>query len=200
MRFTLAGALLLVATFPLAAQAQAGDPRAPVQALSDGLITIMKAGASAGRAGRAATIGPVVDKSFDIPAMTRLAIGAPWTTLSPADQSGLVAAFRRLTVAQYAANFDGYSGQSIAVDPNVSARGTDRLVRTTLKDPKDGPIAISYRLRGSGGGWRIIDVYYRNSVSQLAIRRADFASVLQKGGARALIAHLDQLAARSTGF
>lgn len=200
MRTRFAAALMLGAALPAAAMAQANDPKAPVQALSDGLIAIMKAGAGAGKAGRASMIAPTIDKSFDLALMTRLAVGAPWTTLSPADQAGLVAAFRRLTIAQYAANFDGFSGQTISISPTVDARGSDRLVRTTLNDPKEGAVAIAYRLRQSGGSWRIIDVYYKNSVSQLAIRRADFATVLQKGGAKALIAHLDQLAARSNGF
>ena len=102
-----------------------------------------------------------------------------------------------MTIAQYASNFSSYSGQSFAIDPNVSARGSDRLVRTTLKNPKGSPVAISYRLRQSGGAWKIIDVFYRNSISQLATRRSDFASVLQSGGARALITHLDALSAKA---
>jgi phospholipid transport system substrate-binding protein len=41
----------------------------------------------------------------------------------------------------------------------------------------------------------VIDVFYRNSISQLASRHADFADTLSKGGAPALIAHLNRLAA-----
>jgi phospholipid transport system substrate-binding protein len=70
-------------------------------------------------------------------------------------------------------------------------------VRTTLSAPKDDALAIAYRLRQSGGKWRVIDVYYRNAISQLATRRADFAGVFAKGGAKALITHLDALAAKS---
>ena len=181
------------------AVAQAGDPAlAPVQSLDSALIATMKAGASAGMKGRMARIAPAIDQSFDLALMTRLAVGPSWTTIPAADQQALVSAFRRMTVAQYASNFDGYSGQSFVVAPNVETRGGDKLVRTTLKD-KGGDVAIAYRLRQSGGGWKIIDVFYKNSISQIATRRSDFAGILQKGGAKALVAHLNALAAKAGG-
>jgi phospholipid transport system substrate-binding protein len=67
-------------------------------------------------------------------------------------------------------------------------------VRTTLVVPRGSSEPLNYRLRQSGGAWKIIDVYYRNAISQLATRRSDFARVMQKGGAPSLIAHLNRLA------
>jgi len=196
MRFPILAALAVTA-LPTVALAQSDPAAAPVQALDNGLLSIMKS--HGGTAARAAAIQPVVDRSFDLPLMTRLSVGAAWTTMSPADQQALVGAFRRLTVSSYASNFNGWSGQSFTIAPQVETRGGDKLVRTTLNNPKGGPVAISYRLRQSGGGWRIIDVFYKNSISQLATRRSDFAAVLQSGGAKALVAHLNSLAAKAGG-
>jgi phospholipid transport system substrate-binding protein len=180
------------------AAAQTADPaRAPVQTLDDALIGIMKGGSSLGTQGRIAKIGPVVDQTFDIPLITRLSVGPDWVKVAPADQTALVSAMRRMTVAQYAANFSSWSGHSFAIDPRIETRGADKLVRTTLTAPKEDSVPIAYRLRQTGGKWRVIDVYYRNAISQLATRRADFASVFAKGGAKALISHLDALAAKS---
>lgn len=203
MRSPIAGLLLaaLVAPAPLFSpplHAQTTDPaRTTVDALDTGLIAIMKARGTA--ASRAAAIAPVIDRTFDLPLMTRLAVGTSWTTIAPADQQGLVAAFRRMTISQYANNFSSWSGESFAVDANIQARGSDKLVRTTLNSAGKAGIPISYRLRQSGGSWKIIDVFYRNSISQIATRRSDFAGVLAKGGAKALIAHLDRLAAKGAG-
>lgn len=189
-------ALTLLLT-PAAAFAQAEDPaRTVVQTLDDGLIAIMKSGKAAGVAGRTALIRPVVDRTFDLPLMTRLVIGPSWNTIAPADQTALVAAFRRMTVGQYARNFDSWSGESFAVAPQVEERAGDKLVRTTLHG-SGAPVSISYRLRQSGGQWKIIDVFYKNAISQLATRRADFSAILASGGPKALIAHLDQLATKS---
>lgn len=190
-------AAVLCAASALAAPlvAQAADPAAgAVQTLDEGLIATMKAG---GYPARAARIAPVVDQVYDVPLITRLSVGSGWATIAPAEQTALVAAMRRLTIAQYASNFSGFSGQSFTIDPKVEARGGDRLVRTTLRQPKDDSVGIGYRLRQGGGRWRIVDVYYNNAISQLATRRADFEAVFARGGAKALIAHLDQLTAKA---
>ena len=179
------------------ALAQSADPAAgTVEALHSALLAIMRAGAAAGQAGRARQIAPAVDRTFDVPQMTRLAVGPSWTSIATADQAALVAAFRSMTIAQYAKNFDSFSGERFVMTPQVETRGGDKLVRTTLVVPGGNPESLGYRLRQSGGQWKIIDVYYRNSISQLATRRADFARVLASGGAKALVAHLNELAAR----
>ena len=186
-----------IAAMALAApvMAESTDPaRAPVQSLSDGLIGIMKNAGKLGFSGRAAQIAPVVDRAFDLPLTARLTVGTAWTAATPADRTALIAAFRKLTVNQYAANFDGYSGQTFVVDPKVEVRGSDRVVRTTLTQPKGEAVKIAYRLRQSGAEWKIIDVFYQNSISSLATRRADFQSILDKGGVKALVGHVNALA------
>lgn len=184
---------------PVAASAQAADPaRATIEQLDAGLLAIMKAGKAAGVAGRASRVAPVVDRTFDLALTTRLSVGPAWNGFSPADQTGLVAAMRRLTISQYARNFDDWHGETFAIAPQVEARGSDRLVRTTLNS-RGSAVALAYRLRQNASGWRIIDVFYKNAISQLATRRSDFAAVVARGGAKALIAHLDALAAKTGG-
>jgi phospholipid transport system substrate-binding protein len=196
MRKILSLMLALSPVASLPAMAQASDPAAAtVGALDNGLLAIMHAGAAAGQAGRAREIAPVIDRAFDLPLMARLSVGPAWNGFTPHDQQALIAAFRTMSVAQYAKNFDGWSGERFTIQPQVETRGTDRLVRTTLTSPGGTSEVLDYRLRQDGGTWRIIDVYYRNAISQLATRRSDFAAVVAKGGAPALIAHLDRLAA-----
>ncbi len=196
MRKLITGALplLLLSAFSTPATAQTDPARVTVQALDNGLLAIMKEKGS--EKSRAQSIAPIIDRAFDLPLMTRLAVGPSWTTIAPGDQQALVAAFRRMTIAQYSTNFDSWSGESFAIAPVVETRAGDKLVRTTLNEPGKDPIAISYRLRPSGGEWKIIDVFYRNSISQIAMRRSDFSSVLAREGAKALVAHLDNLAAK----
>lgn len=185
-------AALLAAPAPAFAESE--SVTATVQQLDDSLLALMKARGSLHA--REMQIAPAIERAFDLPLMMRLSVGPGWTAIAPADQQALLAAFRRLTVAQYAANFDQWSGESFTIAPNVEARGTDRLVRTTLGVPGKEAVAISYRLREIDGRWRIIDIFYRNAISQIALRRSDFAAVLAKGGARALTAHLDSLSAK----
>lgn len=198
MRFLLAMATLTpVATASLSvpALAQTADPAiSTVEVLDAGLVRIMRAGGTA--PARAKLIAPVLDRTFDLPLMTRLAVGPEWVKLTPADQQALVDAFKRMTIAEYSRNFDSFSGETFDVSPKVESRGGDKVVRTVLKVPKGAPVSIAYRLRQSGGSWRIIDVFYMNAVSQIATRRSDFGTVLQKGGAKALVARMNAIAAK----
>jgi len=186
-------AMMVLGAAPVVAQAQVGDPAAQtVEMLDNGLLATMKT--PGGQAARARVIAPVVDRTFDIALMARLSVGPAWTSFSPAEQASVVSAFRAMTVAQYAANFDGYSGEKFAIAGPVETRGGDKLVRTTLTGGGANE-SLNYRLRDGGGSWKIIDVYYRNAISQLATRRSDFAAVIAKGGASALVGHLNRLAA-----
>jgi phospholipid transport system substrate-binding protein len=177
------------------ARAQPSDPAAAqVEAFDASLIETMKAGKALGYQGRVRKLDPVVRRAFDIPTMIRFAVGPSWPSLSAADQQSLTNAFARLTTAGWARNFDDYEGERFEVDPKVVTRGPDKVVTTRLIPPHDPPTTIMYRMRQSGGAWKIIDVYYNGAISELTTRRADFASTLTKGGAPALVAHLNALA------
>lgn len=192
-RRALAGAVVVFA-LPAAARAAAADPAAArIEVFDAALIDTMKAAKSLGVQGRFHKLEPAVDRAFDIPTMIRFAVGPTWPTIPPAQQQALTDAFRRLTVASYAHSLDGYSGERIEVDPNVITRGPDKVVQTHLTSPGAAPVTIAYRMREFSGVWKIIDVFYGGAISQLTTRRADFASILAKGGAPALIAHLDAL-------
>jgi phospholipid transport system substrate-binding protein len=175
--------------FAPAALAAPADPAAArVDTLQNALIEMMKSGG--GPKDRARKITPAVDAAFDLPTMTRFAVGPKWAQMTPAQQSALVAAFTRLTVANYAHNFDKFGGERFDIDPNVQTRGADKIVQSKLIPAHDKPVALIYRMRQTPDGWKIIDVYY-DGVSQLTTRRSDFAQPVASGGAEGLLSHLN---------
>ena len=191
----LVAATLSLPSLPALADAPSNDPAArQIATFSDTLLDCMRQAKQLGVTGRYNKLKPVVEQTFDLPSMTRLAIGASWGTLSPADQQQLVVAFERMTIANYARNFDGYNGEKFTIDPNVQTRGEDRLVQTTLVSPHDAPVPFIYRMRDAGGGaWKIIDVYLNGYVSELATRRSDFSSTIASGGPDALLKRINSL-------
>ena len=70
---------------------------------------------------------PAIEQAFDIPGMTALSVGPSWSSISPADQKALIEAFDRMTIANYARNFDSYSGEKFTVDPAVTERGSRQV-------------------------------------------------------------------------
>jgi phospholipid transport system substrate-binding protein len=177
--------------FGPAALAAPGDPAAArVDAFDNSLLATMKSGG--GVQERARKLTPAVDAAFDIPTMTRFAVGLKWAQMTPAQQKALIDAFTRLSVASYAHNFDKYGGERFEIDPNVQARGADKIVQVKLIPPHDKPVNLIYRMRQTPEGWKIIDVYY-DGVSQLTTRRSDFAQPVASGGADGLLGHLNTL-------
>lgn len=196
LRPALLAALAALAAAPAAVSlAQASDPAAAaIQSFDDTLLNVMKQAKSLGVEGRYRELQGPVERAFDLPTMTRFAVGPKWATFSAADQDALIKAFTRLSVATYAHNFDGYDGEKFTLDPNVQTRGPDKLVRTQLGGPRTKTHDLAYRMRQAADGrWKIIDVYSDN-ISQLATRRSDFSSTVNAGGAEALVQKINALA------
>ena len=196
MKPSILAAVLALAAAPAAAvHAQAADAGvAQIQALDASLLDTMKAAKSLGAEGRARKLTPAIQQAYDLPTMTRFAVGPKWAAMSPADQAALIQAFTRMTAASYAHNFDSYSGERFVVDPAVETRGPDKLVHAHILS-SGKPVDLTYRMRqATDGRWKIIDVYYRGSISELTTQRSDFASALDKGGAPALLKKINALA------
>jgi len=175
------------------------DPAAgQIESFDSALIATMKAGESLGVKGRMRKLEPAVEHAFNLPAMAQYAVGPAWAKFSDADKAAVIEAFKRYSVASYASNFSSFSGEVFTVDPKVEERGPDKLVRTRLVTAHHAPVDIVYRMRLSGGSWKIIDIFYQGSISQLTTRRSDFAATVNSGGASALVAHLNALTEKLT--
>jgi phospholipid transport system substrate-binding protein len=184
-----APALLTIPSQPV--QAQAADaPVAQVRGFYDALTASMKMGGSA--KGRYDKLRPAVEKAFDLPAMTATAIGPSFAAMSDADKKALIEAFTRMTVANYAKNFDSYGGETFTVEPASIARGNDKFVKSVMKT-KSESIAFNYRTHQVGGEWKVTDVYLAGNISQMAQKRSDFAGTLASGGASGLTKRMNAL-------
>jgi phospholipid transport system substrate-binding protein len=172
--------------------AAASDPATiQVQTLTDALLKSMKAGAGESMTDRYRGLEPVIEQVFAMPLITRLSVGPEWANFSPDQQKTLIAAYTRFTAANYAHNFHDFDGQKFEIDANVASRGDDKVVHTRVIPAHDVPVSLLYRMHEVDGSWRVVDVI-SDGVSQLALRRADFAVAIAAGGAPALIAHLNK--------
>jgi phospholipid transport system substrate-binding protein len=189
----LAFVLLLAPLGTTASMAQTDPAAAQIQSFYDALLDSMKNGKALGVQGRYNKLKPAVEQAYDLQTMTRFVSGPGWASFSPSDQQALVTAFERMTIANYAKNFDSFGGEKFTVDPAVQTRGTDKVVMSKLVTGSQ-TIPFNYRMRQSNGTWKIIDVYLNGSISQLATRRSDFSSTVSSGGAAALIKKINELA------
>ena len=190
----LALSALAMAAAPPAVYAQQADPAAAtIDKFDAAVLDVMKQAKKLGPRGRFEALQPVIERTFDLPAMTRFAVGSAWNTLSPEDRAALVKAFTRMTVATYAHNFDSYGGEKFTLE-KVDTRGLDKLVHTRLTG-SGAPTELAYRMRqDAGSAWKVIDVYYNSTVSSLLGQRSEYAGTLSSGGVQALIKKLNSRA------
>jgi phospholipid transport system substrate-binding protein len=193
-------AALLTLSWSLAAVAAADDssdtpatpPSTVVDSLNDTLLGVMKDAEALGYEGRCERLSPVLRNLYDIPFMAQKSVGRYWKTTSEAERQHLLETFTEFTIANYAGNFDDYSGQTFeTLGEEESTHGT-MIVRSRLVDPNGEETQLNYRLRPVDGEWKIIDVYLNGTVSELALRRSEYSSLIQREGLDSLIVALNQ--------
>lgn len=184
-------AVLLAAALFGQRTAAALDPQETVQNFYAVLLANMREGRVLGESGRYARLAPVVDRTFDVPAMIRLAIGPSWSTLTPTQQQQLTAAFAHYIAATYADQFDSYSGEQLQVTGQRSF-GADVIVQTRIVKANRETTQLDYLMHREQGSPMISDVYLDGSISQLAVHRSEFHSILQRQGVEGLVMALNR--------
>ena len=184
-----AGRLIGALCFAVAATAVAADDAATkvVARLNAVLLDVLEHAQQLGYQGRFDKIAPAVAETFDGDFMAEKAIGRYWKPLSDADRARWVALFREFLVANYAGNFDKYSGQKFDIRGADPDQNDTTVVHTTLVNPGADDVELNYRLHQTPAGPRIIDVYLKGTVSELALRRSDYTSVLERDGFEGLL-------------
>jgi len=191
-----AGVGLAMLAYPVhAAPASGGDT---VRELYDALLGTMKNGHILGQSGRFTQLEPVIRRSFDIPSMTRLSVGASWTGLSEAQRQQLTDSFGRYISAIYADRFDTYAGQKLQVTGEQS-NPAGSMVKSQIVKANGEPVKVDYMMRRTGDGWLISDIYLDGAISEVATRRSEFAAILRADGVDGLIAALNRKADMLTG-
>ena len=174
--------MLMSASLTLTARAAEPGVAAPIRALDQALIGAMKAGKSTPFGQRYAALAPVIERTFDLPAILKASVGLRWASLSPAEQQRLLEAFRKFTVASYTANFNQFGGERIDVSPESRTIGADQVVGTKIVSGSEAT-PIDYVMRRTPEGWRAIDVLLNGSISQVAVNRSDWRALLASGAA-----------------
>lgn len=156
------------------------------------LVETMKQGGALGFEGRYKKLDPAVRSTFNLPLMTKFAVGYTWSRATPDEQSQLISAFSKFSVATYASRFTAFDGEQFIVEGEIPA--TDGVMVETRLQPKTGDaVSLNYLMRKDDkGAWRIVDVFLNGSISELATRRSEFGAIVQREGIGALLQSLSE--------
>jgi phospholipid transport system substrate-binding protein len=142
--------------------------------------------------GRYALLEPVVNQTFNLEFMGSKCVGRHWKKLNEQEQQDWLEKFRRLTIANYASRFKKFDGEEFETLGNEAGARETQVVLTKLHIPSDEDVALNYRLMRGEDGWRIIDIYLRGTVSELALRRSEYSATLKRDGFDDLVAAIDR--------
>lgn len=189
-------ALAVAALIPFSATAQQGpeaktEARSVIEDFYRSLVEVMRKADELGFKGRYETLDDAVRNAYNLPAMAKAAVAGNWEKLSAEQRQKLVDAFSRMSIATYASRFDGYGGEKFEVlDTQDGPRGT-LLVKTRIVKSDGEAVALSYLMRQYETHWRIIDVFLKGTISELAKNRSEYTAVIKREGFDSLIAKIN---------
>ena len=182
-------AFAYIVFFPFCGKAEQTGSSEVIRKFDAALLEAMKRSKELGYQGRYKLLEPVIKKSFALPYMAGIVLGSSWNTLNEQQRRVFIDTYTEWTIATYAGRFNDYSGEKFEqVSESKPSRGTVTVV-TRLVQPKGEDVDFHYLLRPLEGGWRIVDIKI-SGVSQLALTRAQFTSVMRVKGFDGLISML----------
>lgn len=188
-------ALSVSASTAAAENAAKSDPfgaqREVVERLHGALLEAMQSASQSSFAERREALRGVIIESFDFSFMAEKSAGRYWRDLDEGDRLALTAAISELAASNYAARFDAFDGERFETTGAGTANYQTVLVRTQIVQAGGTQTRLDYRIRDNRDGKpQIIDVFLNGTVSELAMRRAEYSSVIKREGFDALIAAL----------
>ena len=194
--------LLCLWSHPTGAWAAAAeaDPiiTAPVHALHDSLLKIMRQSANDAYEARHALMEKTVADHFDIPLIAQVVLGRHWQEREDDQQKAFIDLFKQLTVATYVGGFNAPDVRSFS-KPKIRALRKDRyLVQTEFKAEDKAKaleaeaVSFNYLVQQTeAGDWKIISVIVQG-VNDLSLKRAEYGVLIRDRGYQALVDSLEE--------
>jgi len=114
---------------------------------------------------------------LDIPAVAQRTLGKHWQARTPAEQQAFIVLLEQLfTKVAYPKSAEFFHGLEITfAQENIT--GQRATVKTTVKHPKEGLVAVDYRLVQASSVWRVQDILL-DDVSLAAHLQSQFNKII----------------------
>jgi phospholipid transport system substrate-binding protein len=179
-------------TLALAAGALAdGDPMSAVKGTINQVLSIVSDPAyKSANSARRDQLRTVIAPRFDFTEMARSALGYHWRSLSQAQRDEFVRLFTGLLEASYIGKIEGYKGQKVVYVKELRD-GERAQVNTNIVQRGNEPISVNYRLKESGGSWKVYDVMV-DQISLVGNYRNQFSRIMNQKGYDTLVQAIKQ--------
>jgi len=177
--------LLLAATLSLGAPASAGSGAAAtkyVESLGNQAIGII-ANAKLNKQQKQTKLEKIFSDNVDIPWVGRFVMGRFWKQATPEQQKNYLREYEKFIITHYASRFAEYSGGKFNVtNTKIDSPDEYTVSMQMLSNEKNAePVLVDYRVRASGGSYKVFDVIVEG-VSMITTQRSEFGAVLNDKG------------------
>jgi len=117
--------------------------------------------------------------------MSRVVLGRHWRGLGSGKREAFTELFGDLMVAAFAYEIGPFEGQTFKFAASKPLRRGRVLVRSRLESKAGKPDQFDFVLHRAGGGWKIVNLIV-NGVSDLALKRSEYGTLVERGGIEGL--------------
>jgi len=179
-------ALLLYIPVSWTQELDTTDPAKTVNSLHSVLLKGMRGGDKLGFHGRFKLLAPIVERSHDLDFIAKIILGKLWTKFNREQQQIFISHFPKLSISTYAGWFKEYDGENFKYIDQKTMPRNYVLVRSQLIRSNGDTVSFDYLLRQDKKDWRIINIL-ADGVSDLALKRVEYRSILGQKGFKVLI-------------
>lgn len=170
-----------------AAQVSSASVQASVQANVEAFHAALMTSArsNADLSTRVPDVAAAFDALFDVKRIARISAGSAWRDLDEDARTDYVKLLRNVVVSNYVSRFDADRGQSFSTLATSEVKPQRFVVRTQINRPNNQTVSLDYYFRDG----RVFNVV-ADGVSDLSVRRADYAAIIKSDGFDGLLVHL----------
>ena len=162
------------------------DPTKTISSLHSSLLKGMQGGDKLGFQGRFKLLAPIIERSHDLNFIAKTILGKSWTKLNREQQQIFINHFQKLSISTYAGWFKKYDGERFKYIEQKKMPRNYVLVRSQLIQSNGDTVSFDYLLRQDKKDWKIINIL-ADGVSDLALKRVEYRSILKQKGFKVFI-------------
>lgn len=153
--------------------------------------------ASVPEAQREAQFKDMLDRGFDLEAISRFIIARYWRSAEEADRQAFIETFKDYLSQRFLPLFAGYEGEFATGSARQDSDNPElSWVPVTFRSPSGQPVSTEWRLRDLNGSYKILDIRAEGASLALTLRE-EYASVMRReGGLAGLVEQLRNQVAR----
>ena len=124
----------------------------------------------------------ILTEGFDLPLISRFVLGVHWRRATAEQLAEYGVLFEQYLVNTYASLLGQYGGETFQIKgERVDGNNKDTIVSSEIIQKRGPVIKVDWRVRGSAGAYKVIDIIFEG-ISLVVTQRDEFAAVLRRKG------------------